>query len=448
MPSSTHEGSLIGGRYSVRHLLGVGGSASVYEAEDTTFGRTVALKIPHENHGPSSVAAKRLVREARASGAVGHPNVCQVSEIGMLPSGTPFVVMERLVGETLRDRITNEGRLPFGDIVDIMMQVLSGLSAAHERGIIHRDIKPENIFLTRRAGCPALVKILDFGLVTSDQPAKEDLTAVGMIVGTPFYMAPEQLRGVRDFDARIDIYACGVVLYEATTGRRPFTSANQAELFREIVAASPTPASEIRRETPPRLADVISKAMASSPMFRFTSASAFQQALSGVQAEPPTPSSLAEFKVSKPVKFESSRSVVAAARQGGPHDSEKTRVERATSSPPPAPSSANSHSSRDNATVQNHSSHSNNTTAMQPQTVPHPPTTKQYPHPHPGHPPPTAKDPASQLPAYTIELSNEEDWDQQTEWDQPTLKKPMPNPLRQVADQRGSLDPPTVKKKV
>lgn len=439
MPSSTHEGSLIGGRYSVRHLLGVGGSASVYEAEDTTFGRTVALKIPHENHGPSSVAAKRLVREARASGAVGHPNVCQVSEIGLLPSGTPFVVMERLVGETLRDRITNEGRLPFGDIVDIMMQVLSGLGAAHERGIIHRDIKPENIFLTRRAGCPALVKILDFGLVTSDQPTTEDLTAVGMIVGTPFYMAPEQLRGVRDFDARIDIYACGVVLYEATTGRRPFTSANQAELFREIVAASPTPASEIRRDTPPRLADVIAKAMASSPMFRFTSASAFQQALSGVSVEPPTPSSLAEFKVSKPVKFESS-SAAGGIRKPSSHDpqSEKTRIERTTGPPPKTSNPSLGSNSNAHAPA---SSRSNNTTAMQPQTVPHPPATKPFP-----SPPHAAKDPASQLPAYTIELSNEEDWDQQTEWDQPTLKKPMPTPRQ--ADSRGTLDPPTVKKKL
>jgi serine/threonine-protein kinase len=301
------EGSTVAGRYHVRHILGVGGSASIYEAEDLTFGRTVALKIPHGNAGSKTIAAKRLVREARASGAVGHPNVCEISEVGTLPGGTPFVVMERLIGETLRDRITNTGRLPFGDIVDIMMQVLSGLGAAHDRGIIHRDIKPENIFLSRRSGCPALVKILDFGLVATDEGEREKLTAAGRVVGTPHYLAPEQIRGTREFDAAVDLYACGVVLYEATTGRRPFTSANIAELFREILAASPPDLMDLRRDTPPLLAQVIQKAMAPQAVHRFASASAFQASLSKVHVGPPTPASLGPFKAGNAVRLPSSR---------------------------------------------------------------------------------------------------------------------------------------------
>jgi serine/threonine-protein kinase len=300
------EGSTVAGRYRIRYILGVGGSASIYEAEDITFGRTVAVKIPHGNAGSKTIAAKRLVREARASGAVGHPNVCEVSEMGTLPGGTPFVVMERLIGETLRDRITNAGRLPFGDIVDIMMQVLSGLGAAHERGIVHRDVKPENIFLSRRAGCPALVKILDFGLVATDEADRESLTAAGRVVGTPHYLAPEQIRGTRDFDPAVDLYACGVVLYEATTGRRPFTSANIAELFREILAASPPDVIDLRRDTPPHLAAVIARAMAVSTQHRYATASAFQGDLARVHAGPPTPASFGPFKAAPLARLDAS----------------------------------------------------------------------------------------------------------------------------------------------
>jgi eukaryotic-like serine/threonine-protein kinase len=374
------EGSTVAGRYRVRHILGVGGSASVYEAEDLTFGRTVALKIPHGNAGSKTVAAKRLVREARASGAVGHPNVCEISEIGVLPGGTPFVVMERLVGETLRDRITNAGRLPFGDIVDIMMQVLSGLGAAHEHGIIHRDIKPENIFLSRRAGCPALVKILDFGLVATDQPSREDLTAAGRVVGTPHYLAPEQIRGTREFDPAVDLYACGVVLYEATTGRRPFTSANIAELFREILAASPPDVTDLRRDTPPLLAAVITRAMSVAATDRFGSASAFQGALAKVHAERPTPASLAPFKAGPPLRLPDARSATGPAVQA-----EGTRVEGRVVEP----------STFNMANVGNLEE--------------------------------TRIEGRIDDKSIDIEFSNAEDWDHQTEWDQPTVKNPIPD---------------------
>jgi serine/threonine-protein kinase len=382
------EGSTVAGRYRVRHILGVGGSASVYEAEDLTFGRTVALKIPHGNAGSKTVAAKRLVREARASGAVGHPNVCEISEIGALPGGTPFVVMERLLGETLRDRITNSGRLPFGDIVDIMMQVLSGLGAAHEHGIVHRDIKPENIFLTRRAGCPALVKILDFGLVATDEASREDLTAAGRVVGTPHYLAPEQIRGTRDFDPAVDLYACGVVLYEATTGRRPFTSANIAELFREILAAAPPEVAEIRRDTPPLLAAVIARAMAVAASDRFPSAAAFQGALAKVPAGRPTPASLAPFKAAVPLRLPDSRPVAAPAH----HDEKRSAGTR----------------------VEGENAESTFNMAMG--------NVKELEE--------TRIEGRNDEKSIDIEFSKEEEWDQPSDWDQPTIKNPVPKPGR------------------
>jgi serine/threonine protein kinase len=300
------EGTLIGGRYRVQQLLGSGGSATIYEAEDITLGRVVALKIPHDNVRPESVPAKRLVREARASSIVNHPNVCEVSELGVLPTGTPFVVMERLRGETLRDRIGASGPMPFGDIVDIMMQVLSALGAAHERGIVHRDIKPENIFLVHRAGCPPLVKILDFGCVTdvmapkmapakarpSTRPPSDDeqLTETGMVIGTPWYLAPEALRGGRDFDGRLDVYACGIILYEMATGRRPFDAVGSNELFQQILVGFPPPLSSLRPDAPRQLISVIAYAMAIDPATRYPTAAIFQRALGQVPAERATPS--------------------------------------------------------------------------------------------------------------------------------------------------------------
>jgi serine/threonine protein kinase len=408
------EGKLVGGRYRVRHLLGVGGSASVYEAEDTSFGRIVALKIPHENVGPDSLAAKRLVREARASGAVGHPNVCQISEIGRLPKGGPFVVMERLIGETLRDRITNAGRLPFEDAVDIMMQILSGLGAAHERGIIHRDVKPENIFLSQRAGCPALVKILDFGLVSTDALAKEELTGVGSVVGTPYYVAPEHIRGVRDCDPRADLYSCGVVLYEATSGRRPFTASSTAELFRAILTGSPTSVADLRRETPPELVRVIEIAMSRSPSDRFANAGAFQKGLAGVPVGPPTALSLQSFKTgdAQQLPHESSGSLVSAANS--PSSDEKTRIEGGAKKD----SSSGGSGSKKNEHVDN------------------------------GVAPAVSKDRQSEsalaqfeLPPTTIEveIAKSDEWDPPTEWDQPTQRQSIDSVQQPTTRKKPSL---------
>jgi len=275
----------IGGKYVVRAVLGEGGMGTVFEAEHLTIGRSVAVKVLHPNQARKKDAVRRFHQEARAAGAIGHPNICEVYDLGTLDDGSPYLVMEKLVGETLADRIGAEGGLPFDDVIDTLVQVLSGLVAAHEKGIVHRDIKPENVFLTRRVGCPPLVKLLDFGVSKVIGPligAKDDdldLTRTGMVMGTPYYMSPEQARGDRNLDARVDLYACGVILYEALTGRRPFTAANYNALLLQILSAKPKPARDLRPALPSGFDAVLDKAMARNREDRYRSAAEFQTEL-------------------------------------------------------------------------------------------------------------------------------------------------------------------------
>jgi serine/threonine protein kinase len=279
-------GKTIGGRYRVRGVLGEGGMGTVFEAEHIALGRSVAVKVLHATQAAKKDSIRRFQQEARAAGAIGHPNICGVIDLGTLDDGSPYIVMERLLGETLADRVASEAGLPFEDVIDILVQVLSGLVAAHEQQIVHRDIKPENIFLTTRVGCPPLVKILDFGVSKMTGPSAggirpEDLalTRTGMVMGTPYYMAPEQARGERDLDARVDLYACGVILYEALTGRRPFTALNYNALLLQILSTTPRPASERRPALPPAFDEVIAKAMARRREDRYATASDFQRDL-------------------------------------------------------------------------------------------------------------------------------------------------------------------------
>ncbi len=287
-------GKTIGSKYLVRSVLGEGGMGAVFEAENLVLGRMVAVKVLHPAQAKKKVAVKRFHQEARAAGAIGHPNICEVYDLGTLEDGAPYLVMERLVGETLADRIASEGGLPFDDVIDILTQVLSGLVAAHEKGIVHRDIKPENVFLTKRVGCPPLAKLLDFGVskmispvLSGEREEDLDLTRTGMVMGTPFYMSPEQARGDRNLDARVDLYACGVMLYEALTGKRPFTAANYNALLLQILTTKPRPARELRPALPMGFDELLDKALARSRDERFQSAAEFQRDLQALRDRHP-----------------------------------------------------------------------------------------------------------------------------------------------------------------
>src|SRR6185312_6170401 len=273
-------------KYSVRNVLGEGGMGTVFEGEHLALGRAVAIKVLHAAQAAKRDVVRRFHQEARAAAAIGHPNICGIMDLGTLDDGSPYIVMERLVGETLADRVASEGGLPFADAIEILVQVLSGLVAAHEQRIVHRDIKPENIFLTTRVGCPPLVKILDFGVSKVTGGGREEelsLTRTGMVMGTPYYMAPEQARGERDLDARVDLYACGVIFYEVLTGRRPFTASNYNALLVQILSASPRPARDLRPALPVGFSEVIDKAMARRREDRYASAAEFQQELQALR---------------------------------------------------------------------------------------------------------------------------------------------------------------------
>ncbi len=156
-------GQTVGGKYQIKSVLGRGGMGTIYEAVNLQMGRAVALKVLHAGQLQKTESVKRFYHEARAAGAIGHPNICEVYDIGTLDDGRPYLVMERLVGSTLA-RHLRRGVMQFDAAIEIMTQVLSGLVVAHEKGIVHRDLKPDNIFLTERVGCPPIAKVLDFGV--------------------------------------------------------------------------------------------------------------------------------------------------------------------------------------------------------------------------------------------------------------------------------------------
>lgn len=238
-------GRIVDERYEVLQLLGEGGMGSVYRVRHRVLGRPLALKVLRPEYARDQALAERFVQEARAAAAISHPNVVSITDFGMIGRGQPYFVMELLEGQTLSSVMRERGPLAPEFVIGVARSVASGLAAAHEVGVIHRDLKPDNIILLGDATAPSALKVLDFGLAKLLGASR--LTHDDVVYGTPQYMSPEQASG-EELDARVDIYALGILTYEMLTGRVPFEADSYMGVLTQQIYAEPTPLSAHRQD--------------------------------------------------------------------------------------------------------------------------------------------------------------------------------------------------------
>ena len=275
-------GKVIGGRYRLGEQLGQGGMGVVYAAVQESLARPVALKVLQPMLAQSGESILRFKAEAERAGRLAHPHIVQILDFGHEPNTSAWIAMELLRGESLGARI-GRGAMSEAEAVHIARETLSALEAAHGAHLVHRDLKPDNIFLAQVPGIGTSVKVLDFGIAKLlDDDAAGKLTATGMLMGTPLYMAPEQARG-EDVDQRADLYSLGAVLYEALTGRPPFAARNYNALLFSVLSESPMPIETYRPDITPALARVVARAMTKLPGERWQSAHEMAEALRAVQ---------------------------------------------------------------------------------------------------------------------------------------------------------------------
>src|ERR1700719_1971532 len=272
--------------YRILGKLGGGGMGVVYEAEDIKLGRHVALKFIPENLVGDAKALERFEREARAASQLNHPHICTIHGIEE-NKGHPFIVMEKLEGQSLKQRISGHA-IELDEVLDTGIQVADALAASHAKGIVHRDIKPANIFLTPGGQ----VKVLDFGLAKlvhtvgtdNDEAAENSLTAMGVIPGTAVYMSPEQARS-EEIDFRSDLFSFGGVMYEMSTGKKPFTGKNSLMTLDAVLHEKPVPPGELNPKVPVELEGIIGKAMEKDRKERYQSATQMKADLQFLRRE-------------------------------------------------------------------------------------------------------------------------------------------------------------------
>jgi serine/threonine-protein kinase len=281
-------GQVLAGKYRVERVLGVGGMGIVVAAHHIHLDERVALKLllPEVLKHPEGV--RRFVQEARSAVKIKSEHVARVTDVAQLENGTPYIVMEYLEGVDLSTWLTQYGAMPVDKAVDFVLQACEAIAEAHTLGIVHRDIKPANLFCVKRPDGTPSVKVLDFGISKFDgRPGSSpDLVPqTNLIVGSPLYMAPEQLEPTRGVDARADIWSLGVTLFELLTTRTPFTAESVAEAIRALATTKAPPLSQLRPEVPPALERAVAKCLEKDRGLRFTSVSELAAALADFGTE-------------------------------------------------------------------------------------------------------------------------------------------------------------------
>ncbi len=314
-------GDVIDGKYRCERLLGVGGMGAVALATHLLRKAPVALKFMNPAVMAEPSATERFINEAIAASRIDSEHVVKIFDVSQLPSGAPYLVMEYLEGQDLAQILANEGKPGLESLpraVHFVVQILRGLQVAHHAGIVHRDMKPSNCFVVNRDGEPDFVKLLDFGISKVEQPGGMSLTRTNSLLGTPLYMAPEQARSAKYADARTDLYATGVILYELLSGSTPYDTKTGefADLLLSIFTAEARPLEQLRPDLPVDFCKLVHKCFAREPAHRFQSASEMIEALA-------------------PWADERSRAVIEAARRRAARAGSSPAL--ASVAPPPLP---------------------------------------------------------------------------------------------------------------
>jgi serine/threonine-protein kinase len=283
MSSPVRPGEVLAGKYRVERVLGVGGMGVVVAATHLDLGERVALKflLPEAAERQETVA--RFLREAQAAVRIRSEHVARISDVGRMPNGSPYMVMEYLSGRDLSEVLEKRGPLPVEVAIEWVLQACEAIAEAHALGIVHRDLKPSNLFLTKRADGSHLVKVLDFGISkaapTSDRASAPSLTRTDGMMGSPLYMSPEQVRSAKTVDARADVWSLGVLLHELVAGKPPFDGETMTALLAAIVADSPIPLRRAAPHAPPALEAAILRCLEKDTSRRMQSVAELADAL-------------------------------------------------------------------------------------------------------------------------------------------------------------------------